>query len=264
MRRPGLHPWHCDCSDCTPGALGRAAFHGQTDSSCSGEIISDILTYDDGCTHGDPRELFTALQEAALEVDAEPGLSAGFHVHVKPGRAWHRRRRGQAIRNFARVERALDSIAGGRWSSLRANNQSVRQLLQWDTCSESWTVPASTEPEVQAERDRDLYDMAMDWDRHTLLNAHTPHATFEYRVWNSTRSAWRMELFTRLSLALVDRRVNDALDLHDGGNLSVAILRQALLDGGHAYVVPLLDRQRDYAQNVGITAPPALTGVIAA
>ena len=73
-----------------------------------------------------------------------------------------------------------------------------------------------------------------------------------------------MELFTRLSVALVDPDVVSALaDLPcvttRNLNPSLERLKTTLEAVGHTDVIPLIDRQWHYANEVAATAPSSLT-----
>lgn len=266
-----MHRWHCECEGCAldSGFLFRA----QTDSSCAGEIITGILHHDpeDGRHHPD---VFDVLQAAALEVDAEPGLQAGMHVHVGISHLTTGQQ-ANVLWAYLRYEAILQHIAAGRWQQQRRNNDSARQAIAYalegrdpDGHHNPLDAIASIEDSVpQGEAMRNVrlyvYEEHRCNDRHTNLNVNTGHGTFEFRLWNSTRSAWRMEMFTRLSVALVDPAVVDAMLSTDlpRRTTRAAVDRFAtlLLDAGHDRAAELVDRQATYLVDTAPTAPSSLT-----
>jgi hypothetical protein len=268
---PQMCRWHCECENCDYDS--EYLFRAQTDSSCAGEIITGILHHDP--THPNYREgVFDILQDAALEVDAEPGLQAGMHVHV--GIAERSLDQcAQAFWAFLRYEPLLVHIAAGRWAQHRGGNESVRSMISYalagrDPEEHSRPVDAIASIEENVDRGnrfrdvlRYVYEEHRCNDRHSNLNVNTGHGTFEYRLWNSSRSAWRMEMFTRLSVALVDPDVVTAMLQAD---LPRRTTRQAvdrfatlLLDAGHDRAAELVDRQATYLVDTAPTAPSTLT-----
>lgn len=267
---PTLHSYHCDCDAC---AFGEGfAFRGQTDSSCSGEVISDILGPDEPHDSG---ELMAVLADVAVNVDAEPGLRSGFHCHVGIDGLTSVNLR-DALWQVIRWEPTLTKLAGGRWNAQRTGmNTTVRDCVKqaWDyrigttfgtrTLTE-WEHAASDD-ELGRMKDY-MLGQHMAADRHSNLNIQArSHPTWEFRLWNSTRSAWRMELFTGLSVALMDpvvianlaaldpplRRSNPSTGFND--------LALACDDAGHVGLSDLIVRQGAYLDQRADNAPAALT-----
>lgn len=237
MGMPEMHRWHCTCDDCSfySGWLFRA----QTDSSCSGEVITSILHHDPEDERFHP-DVFDILQDAALETDSEPGMAAGLHVHVGIGHL-SARQMDDAFRAFWTHERMLVELARGRFPRTRGGNEMVRDVIDldgWDSVREARIAHQQN-------------------DRHNNLNMNTGHDTWEFRLWNSTRSAWRLEMFTRLSVALVDPGVV-ALMLEDD---DCSNLDDVLLDAGHERCAELVHRQFTYNREVWHTAPSTLTNL---
>lgn len=223
-----MHNYHCDCDDICDFGSGYI-FRAQTDSSCGGEVISHIFNSGD---MSEAIEAMHALQEVAVEVDAEPSLNAGFHVHVGKPTSWRDRHNGFAA--FLRYEDVLTNLAAGRFCHMREFNYSLRGALYGavsvydlaDTTGIAVDVltnnlysgcfnvdyllalNASTRGEVIAQ----FYERAFHMDRHSNLAINTASGvTWEYRLWNSTRSAWRMEMFCRLSLLMADHEAQRLL-----------------------------------------------------
>ena len=206
-----LHSYHCECGICETHP-----FRMQRDSSCSGELISNIFT-----SIHDIRPYLHEIQEACFTADAEPGLTAGLHVHVDKGRGASQQSQHEHARRFwqwVRFEPAFIRIAFGRFDRLREFNQSTRsQFANFLTYAygfdearrivrheHDWVAALHELLTSMDEEDRDitlldLYAFSQDWDRHGNLATRTRHNTWEFRIWNSTRVAWRMELFIQLS-----------------------------------------------------------------
>lgn len=261
--------WHCACDFCQldSGFLFRA----QTDSSCSGEIITRVLHHDPANRLHDAH-VFAILQEAAVTVDAEPGMNAGMHVHVGADHMNLRAKR-EAFWAFLRYEPLLQRLAQGRFMQHRSGNNAVRDLCSYalQSYSNSGGSTAEVMAEIEAGDGTDALPCAqetvlnehLNHDRHSNLNLNTGHRTWEYRLWNSTRSAWRMELFTRLSVALVDPGVVAAMNATE---LPQRFTRNAadrfavlLHDAEHERCAELVDRQATYSWEVAASAPSTLT-----
>ncbi len=192
-----MHQYHCRCNDCS-FETSSYRLRVQTDSSCSGEVISSPFT-----SWADAVDTMTTLQTAALDVDAEPGMNAGFHVHVDMNEA-NTAQKANVLLGFVLWEPFLAEVAKGRFTSMRAMNTSARRRVR--------DYYGDYDYAEMNERSRaEMFSWYRSIDRHTNLNCRTNYGTFEFRVWNSTRSAWRMELFTRLSVALTNRNVAAAL-----------------------------------------------------
>lgn len=228
-----LHGYHCRCESCN--FTSGWAYRGQNDSSCGGEIISAVCSdWDVG------RDWMTALEVAAVEVDAEPSLRAGFHVHVGMSAMIRRGLFQQAVLlNYLLWEPVLGELATGRWPSLRSFNSSLRDVLAyvrltaegpdgdsriswdvWDVLTEDGVAEDITHdlrngnmgtfldqsPQVQDAVVNIWTSAAMEFvDRHAWVSFQTRNReTVEFRLWNSTRSAWRMELAARTSLLFVN------------------------------------------------------------
>lgn len=273
-----LHSYHCDCAYCE--FHSGYAFRGQTDSSCSGEIISDVMAtgeafvFEDGEFEYAPTALMDRLCEAAVEVDAEPGLNSGFHVHVGiDGLGLNALR--ESLWQFIRWEPVLARIGGGRWQEQRSGmNSTVRQCTShvfndWHD-ADGWTETAirnvDTDNDDHGEFLTQLLYAQQQADRHSNLNISARRApTWEFRLWNSTRSAWRMEMFCGLSVALLDPDVVAALAhlnppirrrLPSSGVFDVAA---AVAAGGHEAIAELVNRQATYLDERAAQAPSVLT-----
>lgn len=258
---PTLHDYHCSCDGCE--FRNGWAFRGQTDSSCSGEIITDVLGMpgSDGGAY-DHVEVFGALSEAAVDVDAEPGLRSAFHVHVGLYDLSHEDRY-RALWQFIRWEPVLQEIAGARWSCQRPNmNTTVRDCTRYafeNSTGQSYSTRIIRDFDPEETTMSRLLDAQMESDRHSNLNVsmnRTP--TWEFRLWNSTRSAWRMEMFAGLSVALIDpEMVTNLKSLSPADGIDSVAL--ALSDAGHDRTAELVCRQAHYLDSRAGDAPSILT-----
>lgn len=213
MNADCIHSYHCDCNLCmfTPpderGYIDHEEceydwrpFRMQRDSSCGGEVISDILTLDD-------LPILRELQDAMVDADAEPGEAAGFHVHVGlPMSLNSAEFRGRIALCFAAIEPLFLPLAQSAAPFVRGFNRSLRSDLAryFLDMVGSYNAYHYFEKVAMAECEhnpRAAYVRLLDQDRHQTLSVH-PEETVEFRIWNSTRSAWRMELAIRLSIAL--------------------------------------------------------------
>ena len=244
-----LHSYHCDCSSCD----GPSIFRGQQDSTCSGEIISTIFTLKSSPW----KPAIEALETLAVEVDAEPGFDSGLHVHVGTEHlTFHKK--AQALWAFMRWEGTLARLASGRFPVIRNNNQSMQSALAdiLYVQSEGLEVPdrANSLTRMQVIEDsgfagiakRAVLHEAMSIDRHVALSTATRFNTWEFRLWNSTRSAWRMELFVRLSMALVDPEVTLRMLEVERDSLTTGTLRGLMYSAGYRKCATLIERQEEY------------------
>lgn len=256
-----LHGYHCDCPSCSFDS--DYDLRAQRDSSCSGEIITRPFNNMD-----EARPVMLALQEAAIDADAEPGWNSGMHVHVFVGGIGHPSR-ANLFWQFLEWEPVLSNIAAGRFSEVRANNTTLTNmhrymLLDYDTSISRYDDRANIPNLARTMRVNDnssfadcrqrTYTNQRDADRHTNLNVRTRYDTWEFRLWNSTRSAWRMELWCWLSLALADTGLNIRLsEATITDEPSVELLQNTMFDHGYAEAAVLLDRQRRYMETRAVS-----------
>lgn len=214
-----LHEYHCRCEHCDiTGRRGHVngimPFHAQADSSCSGEIISRPLRFSEVYTDGlggrwKAEDFLAKLAQAAVDIDAEPDESAGVHVHISvEDIQGPRLSRGSAVVAFYLWEPFLVRLASGRFARQRQNNASMRQ-----TCLDNgFRLPTAY---LSPTHRRNFADLWNDQDRHSNLCTNTRHNTWEFRLWNSTRSAKRLEMYVRVSLALMTPDVYNILKTID-------------------------------------------------
>lgn len=260
-----FHGYHCDCHDCCSdvacvlGEDGYAPgddhtpFYLQNDSTCSGEVISRPRRAGDRW-----QDDVAALCQAAIDVDAEPGTHAGLHVHV--GRqllgADAARARGLLTFTFALMEPLLVTLAAGRFPTQRTMNRSIRGDLAWyfQDRGLSWEGAVRAGFRTNETALEDLWQIHRELDRHSNLNVSTRLPTVEFRLWNSTRAAWRMELAIGLSVAFADRAALLTMTsaLEEGWSREAALVH-ALNRNGYDRTLELAIRQLTYLHRTGGT-----------
>lgn len=185
LESESLCPYHCRCQRCSDWSI---ALRAQTDSTCEGELISGIREY------GRDDPLFGVIERALAVADARISTSCGFHVHVSVnGGLPHL---GRAIETYCAVEEHLvRMLAPGRWRSKRSMNLTIIEGVRLLDDHATYIGEG-----VDWDRPRDTIVRAIGHDRHMDLNIDGDRTqTVEYRLWNATMMAWRMELACRLS-----------------------------------------------------------------
>ena len=232
-----VHGYTCDCSGCehihnTDEANDQYdhdpyVFRVKHDSSCGGEVVSRV--FDDPTA---AKQYWNLLEEAAVLTDAEPGLQAGFHVHV--GREHlHAVSRGRLVWAMMLYEPWLLQIASGRFTQHRGWNSPLEETMSsfmqgwlYDNTGVSTYSTMVQREDIKALIDADealriiffrgIGNAHRNVDRHSSMAFSPRFPTMEFRLWNSTRSAWRMELWCRLSLLLADPAfVVHAISMYD-------------------------------------------------
>ena len=255
-----IHSYHCSCDHCEFTADG-SVFRVQSDSSLGSdgaEVISNVFTnYTDSLRH------MAELQRIAVDNDAEPGDRAGFHVHVTRSGLTH----SEFVRScwqFTRFEHALLRLANGPLGFVRGFNTFVVTGVEayWEDHGADDLSLILNEPLSSAN------EAAMDYcvramDRHANISVHSPYDTIEYRLWNSTRSAWRMEMYVRVSQAMTAPQFTAALanvevayngfDTYAYGNTQAGIDRDlsnfiCALGGFDSRAAELCQRQQAFTQ----------------
>lgn len=258
---PDIHNYMCECEACAYDADTPADIRVKRDSSCGGEVISRIL---DDSEWDEAVRLMTVVQDCALDTDTVPGISAGFHVHVaKPRRL---RDRGRLVHAFILWEDAIAALAGGRWPDNRGWNTSLGSVAWYSLGSLVGSRnPLDTDDTLhrldRCDIDTTFYETLADcaqcdWDRHSTLALSGRHPTVEFRLWNSTRSAWRMELWCRLSVALRSNGLIAALLEGAGGAVAdregrtVDAFVDIVTANANGRLSELITRQRDYRRSL--------------
>lgn len=193
----------------------------QRDSTVAGEIISRPFNIGRDADRQNMFNLINDLADIAVECDAEPGLGAGFHVHVStpdwPGVARRHindewlldpANRHRIAATVAYVEYLQDSIHTGRHLTPDQMNTRLRDSIhityQWAHGTQ--TSPNLTDimryiaaPTFETGSHLQFLRGVVTADRHQSIAWVTNHTTLEYRLFRSTRVAWRMEMYLRLA-----------------------------------------------------------------
>lgn len=224
---PGLHRYHCECSDCEP--TSEWAYRGQEDCTVDGELITKILEYDSD----EASAAIVGLSESLLASRAMTGEGAGFHVHV--GKAgMHRADRVRLYRLFLRYQDDLAALAATSFSNVRSYNSRLRV---------DNVAPYSYDGYYNVDTDAFWYDTPAHVQYRPTGRGEwlaQREATFEYRLWNSTRAEWRMRLAVGVSVAMV----HAALDKVNVTPQTTATLEETLADYFDATTWAGIIRQR--------------------
>ena len=250
-----LHPYHCDCDSCAD--LETTVFRAQRDSSCGGEIISKVFSTDDW---DEATGAMFELQESALDVDASISTSCGLHIHLGNTDGSTLAQSELLSLAWLGVEPHLwDHVAGAAWAGRRGDQNALvstavlNQMMMgsglWERHGR-WISQESELDDMSFDLRRDYATSLqrrleqMTWDRHSDLARAGHGGTYEVRIFNATRVAWRIEMACRLAVALVDPAVASVFaeptreflfgDLNHLGR-QMMHLRRGLRRGGRQY-----------------------------
>jgi hypothetical protein len=220
MRTVEPHDYHCTCSDCAfDGSQERfndrsgnyervpaADLRCQRDSTADGEFITRILH-----DWSEMQSMTVALTAAASQVNATTSNRCGLHVHVDTMLTNHlegAEARSRIVpRAYLAFERYFTEIvAPGSSIRKREMNTTLMQACR-QYVSDGYT-PGGLNPEPWKDMGRahvdDMLAQVISRDRHVDLNWARRHGTWEFRVFNATNAAWRIELAARMSVAFVE------------------------------------------------------------
>lgn len=220
----GLHNYQCGCGTRTP-------IHSTEDSTArGGEYLiggpNGVLFASDYYI-----EVIKAFSAAAIEVRCATGERVGMHTHVGTADLGLVQKR-LLLRNYLALQDDLLDLASSHMREVRSNGCTAPRL------------PTSHYIRSDADWTRDIHEI--DWHlpgRPTLNFGDYPNRhTVEFRVWNSTRSAWRMYLAGGISSALVQA----SADGHVAGKPGDVSIAEFL----HDYMTPelavMVHRQKTY------------------
>lgn len=203
----GVHYNHCRCSSCSwDGAWVRP----HSDSSCGGELVTKPMAW----PGDDALCVMTTIEQLLANVHAEPGRSAGFHIHVglppyqiRKIRNDHSRVRYGTDRWFTRVIDYFSWYEHQFAVFARQSAPQVRRYNYWLSTGDNQThnnhTPVEPNPPV---RKRDGHAYYKGYNLSLRTN------TLEFRMWNSVVDAWRMHMAIEISCAFLDA-VSDAPDM---------------------------------------------------
>lgn len=217
-----LHGYHCGCADCrydNPEGL----FAAQRDCTVDAEFVSRILEHGSRRANRAIHGIAGAMQATGAAVHG----STGCHVHVaKDG--LDAAGTARLFRLFNRYHRELDEIASGGQSRTRGYNPPpVGGILP--ARDALWTATEL----------RESYGMYRapggDWSGSWMSDR--GHGTWEFRLWNATRMAWRMKTYVGLSVAMVEGAIDGADTTHDDPRPVEAVLRDYLSNDAWAGII---------------------------
>lgn len=187
-----LHAYHCDCPDCDY-ANDRYLFTAQADCTVDGEMISKILTYGSDEHYRAVDEVTSAMVRHNAKVHGDTGL----HVHVGKDAFSTRRQRRILFRLMARYWQELSELAAGGQDAVRGYNRPPSP-------PES-ALTAGSRPQFYAEGPFRWSSTDFPHTGSWLANKEN---TYEFRLWNATRAAWRVNLAIGLSVAMTRAAVD--------------------------------------------------------
>ncbi|MFA5937620.1 MAG: hypothetical protein WC822_07125 [Candidatus Paceibacterota bacterium] len=186
-----LHSYHCSCNSCEPSRSG-PDWTGQEDCTAGGEFISRILTY--GTPDAD--NAIEALGRALKHGRATTSDGQGVHVHVDCSDMtptsvvyfW---------RLWFRYQDDLAMLAKGRFHEVRDYNTRVHFR---DVVGEH----SPSDPDFWRGNPERVYRrLGSPYRRDCWVHPNTYHDTYEFRLWNTTRTPWRLHLAAGVSVALM-------------------------------------------------------------
>lgn len=221
------HGYHCDCEHClvdgtfnvidpdtgdyaidpeTGRRKTRPAWplRHQRDSTADGEFITRVLRDWD-----EAAEIVAALTTAAQDADATTSNRCGLHVHVGSGdtaeevAAGMSRSRIVPLAYLAFERYFTEIVAPGASIRKRDMNSTLMQALR-NYVADNFGGNMRWQ-DIGRGQAMDILLGTIGRDRHVDLNWSRRHQTWEFRVFNATNAAWRIELACRLSVAFVEQ-----------------------------------------------------------
>lgn len=198
-RSSTMHQYHCACEYCRYefGHEGNW-LKVQSDSSCGGEVISSPLSWD-----GTPNP-WTLMQELATifkDLDIEVDQRCGMHVHVF-ARDLTARMLGRLYELTEHHEATMFRLACGRQARHRGYGNGFNYCRPLSAFNNKLELKALQKAKTAAVRDSAVAKM-----KYVAANLMPLDnlGTVEFRLFEGTRSARRMRLYSVISLALVER-----------------------------------------------------------
>lgn len=226
-----FHSYHCRCGDCDYSDE-RYLFSAQQDCTADGEFITKILDYGSD-RH---RTAMHSLADALQEVNADTSGNVGNHVHVEKPSVNEYATAAAMARLFLRYQRDLEVIAAGPHDGIRAYNERLNDYNR----NVYRLLPLTFQRQNR---------MPSIGGSYLYFGGRGSGRTYEFRLWNATKAAWRMQLHVGLSVAMMraaiahvdngehvkreDRRtLLEVLLPHMDDDTTAAFLRQSHYNGG--------------------------------
>lgn len=174
----------------------------KSDASVSGgELVSPPLDFDDPDQRAQVDRAIAALTEAGCTTDP----SAGIHVHIE-SRDMDAKQVAAVGRLFAKFEDAIYRLASSGWNTMRPGATSYARRL---TDSQKTGIARARN---EAQLKRAYYGSDSTWHRGhgdparycgLNLHSHFYRGTIEFRVFNSSMNAERVQCYIAVCIALV-------------------------------------------------------------
>jgi hypothetical protein len=220
-----IHGYHCGCGSSW-------AIHCTEDGTAPGG--EHVIGGPNGVVFGSQLylDIITAFSDAAIEVGCGVSDDVGMHTHVGISDLTNAQR-CNLLRNYLALQDDIVNLASMADAEVRSNgntsprvneNHYIQDRSDWTKdifALEHWALPGRP-----------------------TLNFHTGRPTVEFRVWNSTKSAWRMYLAGGVSTALVQA----SFDGHVAGAPGDVSLFDFLYDYMTADLRVLVQRQMQFKQ----------------
>lgn len=184
-RTPEIHDYHCSCDDCSSPEV----WSSQTDGSLPEEGV-ELRSRPVQITELDSVLQVSQVEQTLRDAKARVTKRCGMHVHVEAGDL--KTHQLDVLNDlFVELQPALYRVAVGGFDCHRGTEYCCPISKK-----EKYTLLS---PPVSNRR---YYDRA----KYFGLNLGAIHVqgTVEFRLWNSTRDAWRARLFAATSWALVE------------------------------------------------------------
>jgi hypothetical protein len=224
------HEWHCRCQACAPtfGQWGNW-LKVQFDSSCGGEVISSVLRWgdigniDDGESNVNPNLIIEKLTQTLVDNDTPIDDRCGLHVHVG-ATDLSNSQLGRLYSLMHHHEAILYRLACGR----SATHRGYANEFNYCRPMSAFNNPVELK-ELALLKSAQVKSSPIAHNKYVAANLMPIESlgTVEFRLWESTRSLRRLRLYSKLSVALVQRArrrrnpVGPALDLGEQADDSV-------------------------------------------
>ena len=204
-----LHGYHCGCEECRHTNYGpndEWLFSAQEDCTVSAEFPSKVLEW--GSDRAE--SAFRAMERASVSAGAVLTGASGMHVHVaKPvqdedvlgDKFTHQEQTTwRLMRMFVRYQDELRDIAMGHRDEVRRYNQemSVRDPATF------WNLDLNGSANITRPRNAWYGNRAhpMWYADGSWLDTERHGPTYEFRLWNASKAAWRQRLCVGVSVAM--------------------------------------------------------------
>lgn len=182
-----------------------------------GELVSPPLDFDNSDHRDQVNRAVTCLQRA----NVKPHPSAGIHVHIEArhddGRMMSGKEIAAVVRFTYKFEDAIYRIASSGWEKIRAGARTYAQpipeptalnIMECKTMEEVWRVWSGYPARIRtrgpnASHYGRRFTQEMERYAATNLRSISAHGTIEFRYFNSSINADRIQAYIALCMAIV-------------------------------------------------------------